>query len=199
MIQLTVLNKEAETTKGWAARACEKGLTVNSRAELLDNEAHIIKDTTGNFVKLTQSATRSRMLNVDRLTVEQKEIVKILQECGLIQSDRRSTRRLIDSDPTISREGLANQARGRSSLKLQISKTNLLSSVSAQMSIMESQEKFTDIAALNTEFSIALGAFESGTKDLYDVQRAATRFAAIILATAQRCMSPAPQLCVSRH
>lgn len=84
MTQYTVLNMQTDVTTGWAARAYAKGLKVGSASGRFGDEIHIIKDQAGNFVKLVQNSRRGRKLDGSSFTEAQREIVKALQECGLV-------------------------------------------------------------------------------------------------------------------
>jgi hypothetical protein len=75
---------QTEATIGWAARAYAKGLKVGSASGRFGDEIHIVKDKSGNFVKLVQNTQRGRKLDATGFTDAQFSIVKSLQECGLI-------------------------------------------------------------------------------------------------------------------
>jgi hypothetical protein len=84
MLNFTVINMQTDVTTGWAARAYAKGLKVGSASGRFGDETHIVKDRAGNFVKLVQNTQRGRKLDASGFTDAQLEIVKALQECGLV-------------------------------------------------------------------------------------------------------------------
>ena len=84
MTQYVVLNMQTDVTTGWAARAYAKGLKISSAPGRFGDEMHIVKDRAGNFVKLVQNSQRGRKLDASSFTDAQIEIVKALQDCGLV-------------------------------------------------------------------------------------------------------------------
>jgi hypothetical protein len=84
MLIFTVRNMQTDQTTGWAARAYAMGLKVGSCSGRFGDETHIIKDKSGNFVKLVQNSQRGRKLDASNFTEVQLNIVKLLKECGLV-------------------------------------------------------------------------------------------------------------------
>lgn len=186
MKQLPVLNMQTESAIGWIARAFALGLEVSSRSEVFGDEVHLIKDSIGNFVEVTQNTSRSRMLRVDGFTASQMAIVRSLQDSGLIQPDRRTASRPFASESESSREHLTDQASWKQKLTAEIEKRNLLASVASQMSLIEPGQSLQGITVCNTEFLRILSGFEAGVIGPDDVRRASAQYAALILATARR-------------
>lgn len=84
MPEFTVLNMQTETTTGWALRAMQKGLRVSCAPGRFGDEIHLVKDSLGNFVKLSQNTQRGRKLDTCGFSEAQMTIVTTLQDCGLI-------------------------------------------------------------------------------------------------------------------
>lgn len=85
VLNFFVRNQQTDVTTGWAARAYSKGLKVRSACGRFGNEIHLVKDLAGNFVKLEQNIHCARKLDATGFSDAQLEIVKTLQDCGLVQ------------------------------------------------------------------------------------------------------------------
>lgn len=88
MTEFTVLNMQTEETTGWAALAMQMGLRISSASGRFGDELYLVKDGSGNFVKLTQNTQRGRKLDTKGFSVGQVAIVKILLDCGLLHSSK---------------------------------------------------------------------------------------------------------------
>lgn len=84
LTNLTVLNMQTDATVGWMVRAYAKGLKVGSAPGRFGDQIHIVKDRSGNFVKLVQNTQRGRKLDATGFSDAQLQIVRSLQECGLV-------------------------------------------------------------------------------------------------------------------
>lgn len=71
-------------------RAYAKGLKVGSSPGRFGDETHIVRDRAGNYVQLVQNTQRGRKLDASSITDAQLEIVKSLQDCGLVHSNKRN-------------------------------------------------------------------------------------------------------------
>lgn len=91
MTEFTVLNMQTEATTGWAARAMQRGLRISSASGRFGDEIYLVKNGSGNFVKLTQNTQRGCKLDTTGFSVGQVAIVQILQDCGLLRRMKSPT------------------------------------------------------------------------------------------------------------